>query len=378
MPAFDTKTYCPSPRGTKEPDVAGLRQTDGVFADDDFQPSRSDGPYSNDSAADPVAKYLEEISAISLLSADDEKALARRIQKGIKARKKLEQNGARGEESKRLKNLDARGRLAESLLFKANLRLVVYLAKGYRNFGLSLSDLIQEGNIGLLRAVEKFDHRKGARFSTYAAWWIKQAIGRAVSQQAHTVRLPEHTAQTLKDINSIRRWLETEQGKEADCREIALEMGLLSAEDVKKVKKARAGGQPLGAALEKRWSEAADRVRALTSIHRESISFEGSSDDDEGRSPEEVLADGANPDPFDIVFRGEINEKLCEIMGSLGELECKVLQMRFGLVDGYEMTVDEVAEELRLASERVRQLEAKALRNLRHPDISNRLKDLLK
>ncbi len=378
MPAFHTKTSGSSLTRIKGPHAAGLRQVEDPSTDVDFQPSGSDLPDSSDPAADPVAKYLDEISAISLLSADDEKALARRIRKGIKARKKLEKNDFRGEEAERLKKLEARGRLAESLLFKANLRLVAYLAKGYRNFGVSLSDLIQEGNIGLLRAVEKFDHRKGTRFSTYAAWWIKQAIGRAVTRQAHTIRLPEHTNQSINDIKSIRRWLEAEQGREADCREIALEMGMLSAEDVEKIKKALAAGQTLDATLEKRWAEAAGRVSALAGIGRESIPFGRSGDEEEGLSPEEVLGDGANPDPFDIVFRQEINEKLCEIMSSLGGLECKVLQMRFGLKDGSEMTVDEVADELGLTAERVRQLETRALRNLRHPDISNRLKDLLK
>lgn len=378
MPAFHTKTPGSSLTRIKGPHAAGLRQVEDPSADVDSLPSGSDLPDSSDPAVDPVSKYLDEISAISLLSADEEKALARRVRKGIQARKKLEQNDVRGEEAQRLNKLDARGRLAESLLFKANLRLVAYLAGGYRNFGVGLSDLIQEGNIGLLRAVEKFDHRKGTRFSTYAAWWIKQAIGRAVSQQAHTIRLPEHTKKSINDINSIRRWLEVEQGREAGWREIALEMGLLSAEDVKKIKKALAAGQPLDAALKKRWREAADRVSAMAGIGRESIPFGGSGDEEEGRSPEEVLGDGANPDPFDIVFRQEINEKLCEIMGSLGELECKVLQMRFGLVDGCEMTVDEVADELGLTFDRVRQLETLGLRKLRHPDISSRLKDLLK
>jgi RNA polymerase primary sigma factor len=378
MPAFHTKTSGSSLPRVKGPHAAGLRQTEGVLTDDDFKSSCSDLPHSNDSAADPVQKYLDEISAISLLSADDEKALARRIRKGIKARKKLEQTDARGEEAERLKKLDERGRLAERLLFKANLRLVAYLAGGFRNLGMSLSDLIQEGNIGLMRAVEKFDQRKGTRFSTYAAWWIKQAICRAIARQSRTIRIPEHTIQTINDIKSIRRWLEAEQDRDADPAEIALEMGLLSAEDVKKIKKALAAGQTLDAALKKRWREAADRVSALAGIGRESIPFGGSGDEEEGRSPEEVLGDGANPDPFDIVCRRQINKRLCEIMGSLGELECKVLQMRFGLVDGSEMTVDEVADELGLTPEHVRQLETKAMRNLRHPDISSRLKELLK
>jgi RNA polymerase primary sigma factor len=378
MPVFHTKTSGSSLPRTRGAHVAKLRQIEHLSADADFLPSGPYPPHSRDPATDPAQKYLEEISAISPLSADDEKALAKRIRKGIKARKKLQQNDISGEEAQRLKKHGARGRQAERLLFKANLRLVAYLAGGYRNWGMNLSDLIQEGNIGLLRAVEKFDHRKGTRFSTYAAYWIKQAIGRAVSRQARTVRIPEHTIQSINDINSIRRWLEAEQGKKADPAEIALEMGLLSAEDVKKIKKALAAGKPIDPALKKRWNEAAGRVDALTNINREQVSFGGNGDEEDARSPEEVLGDVTNPDPFDIVFRREINERLCEIMGSLGKPECRVLQMRFGLLDGCEMSVDEVADELGMTPERVRQLEARAMRNLRHPDLSNRLKELLK
>ena len=378
MPAFHTKTSGPSLTRVKGQHAAGRRQIEGIPAGANLQPSGSDLPDPTESAADPVSKYLDEISAISLLSADDEKALAKRIRKGIMARKKLEQNDGRGEDTEKLKKQGEWGRMAEGLLFKANLRLVAYLAGGYRNTGMSLSDLIQEGNIGLLRAVEKFDYRKGNRFSTYAAYWIKQAIGRAVARQASTVRIPEHTIQSINDINSIRRWLETEKGREADCREIALEMGLLSAQDVKKIKKALASGKPLDAALKKRWNEAAGRVGALAGIGREAIPFGSSGDEEDGRCPEELLGDETNPDPFDVIFRQETKERLCEIMGSLGEQECRVLQMRFGLVDGCEMTVEEVADELGLTSDRVRQLETKAMRNLRHPAISSRLKDLLK
>ena len=337
MPAFHTKTSGPSLTRVKGQHAAGRRQIEGIPAGANLQPSGSYLPDPTESAADPVSKYLDEISAISLLSADDEKALAKRIRKGIMARKKLEQNDGRGEDTEKLKKQGEWGRMAEGLLFKANLRLVAYLAGGYRNTGMSLSDLIQEGNIGLLRAI-----------------------------------------QSINDINSIRRWLETEKGREADCREIALEMGLLSAQDVKKIKKALASGKPLDAALKKRWNEAAGRVGALAGIGREAIPFGSSGDEEDGRCPEELLGDETNPDPFDVIFRQETKERLFEIMGSLGEQECRVLQMRFGLVDGCEMTVEEVADELGLTSDRVRQLETKAMRNLRHPAISSRLKDLLK
>ena len=378
MPAIQMKTSDSALSGLEEPDATGLREIEDLIGDENLQHCNPDLPYSNKPAADPIQKYLSEISVFPLLSADDEKALARCIRKGTRARTKLEQNNLRNEAAERLKSLDAQGRLAGRRLFEANLRLVVHLAKGYDGFGLNLMDLVQEGNIGLLRAVEKFDHRKGARFSTYAAWWIRQAIGRAVACQAHTVRLPEHTIQAINDINSIRRWLEKEEHREAGCREIALEVGLLSTEDVQKIKKTLAAGQPLNGYLEKRWRAAAGRVSTLMSIGRESISFGRTGDEEEGRSPEEELGDGSNPDPLEIILRGQINKKLCEIMGALGEKECRVLQMRFGLVDGSEMTVDEVAQALGITPAHVSQLETRALRSLRHPDFSDLLKDLLK
>jgi RNA polymerase primary sigma factor len=378
MPAFDTKTPGSSITGLKETDAAGLQRIGTLLAEADLELTAADLQGSNAPSADPVRKYLDEISAIPRLSADDEKALSEQIRKGLRARSRLEKNDLRGHEAEKLRKQKARGTLAGRLLFKANLRLVVYLARRYDGFGVSLPDLIQEGNIGLLRAVEKFDHRKETRFSTYAAWWIKQAIGRAVAQQARPVRLPEHTIQSINDINSIRRWLEAEEGREAGCRDIALEVGLLSAEDVEKIKKALAAKKSPDPSLEKRWHEAARRVSALTGLIRQPIPLGKPSNEEEGRSIEEELRDGANPDPVEILYRRQINSKLCEIMGALSEEECKVLQMRYGLSDRSEMTVDEVADELGLAPERVRQLETRALRSLRHPDLSSQLKDLLK
>jgi RNA polymerase primary sigma factor len=226
MPAFDMKTSGSSLSGLKETDAVKLQQIETLFTERDLEPGSVDLQSSNYSSIDAVHKYLNEISAIPRLSADDEKALAEQIQKGLRARSLMKKNDLQGHKAEKLRTQKARGSLAGRLLFKANLRLVVYLARRYDGFGVSLPDLIQEGNIGLLRAVEKFDHRKETRFSTYASWWIKQAISRAISGQAHTVRIPEHTIQSINDINSIRRWLEAEEGREADCRDIALEVGL--------------------------------------------------------------------------------------------------------------------------------------------------------
>jgi RNA polymerase primary sigma factor len=362
----------------KGPDVAGLQEIEALIANYDFRPGSSDLPDSTDAATDPVQKYLNEISAIPLLSPDDQKALAERVRQGVEARSKMEKNDLQGEEAEQLRKLDARGKLAGRLLFRTNLRFVVHLAKRYRWSEMSTLDLIQEGNIGLLRAVEKFDHRKETRFSTYAAWWIKQAISRAIAGQAHTVRIPEHAIQSINDINSIRRWLEAEEGRQADCRDIALELGLLSAEDVEKIKKALVAERSPDPSLEKRWQEAADKVDVLIGINSKQISLEKPSDAEEGRPLEEQLKDRTNPDPLDVVYQQQLNRKICEIMESLDEMERKVLSMRFGLGDDGELTVAEVAEKLDITTVRVKQLETKALRSLRHPDLSGSLKDLLK
>ena len=360
------------------PDAAGLQEIEALIIDKGFRPRGSDQPDSTDVAADPIQKYLNEISAIPLLSPGDEKALAEQVRQGVEARSKLEQNDLQGKEAEKLRQLDARGKLAGRLLFQANLRFVVHLAKRYRWSNMSTLDLIQEGNIGLLYAVEKFDHRQGTKFSTYAAWWIKQAIGRAVAQQARPVRLPENQLQSINDINSIRRWLESEENREADPAEIALETGLLSAEDVAGIRVSLADDKPLDPSIEKRWREAAEKVSGLMGLSLETVSLAKPVDDEDGRSLEEQLENGSDIDPLLVIQQKQINRKICEILECLGEVERQVMMMRFGMQDGSEMTVDEVADELGLTPERVRQLETRALRSLRHPDISSQLKDLLK
>ena len=375
-------SYIPAPgsllEGLEGPDAAGLREVEALITSDNFRSESSDLPDFTDTAVDPIQKYLNEISAIPLLSPEDEKALAERVRQGVEARCRLEQNDFQGEEAELLRQLDARGKLAGRLLFQANLRFVVHLAKRYRWSGMSTLDLIQEGNIGLLYAVKKFDHRREARFSTYAAWWIKQAISRAVAQQARPVRLPENQLQSINDINSIRRWLESEEDREADPAEIALETGLLSAEDVAGIRVSLADDKPLDPSIEKRWREAAEKVSGLMGLSLETVSLAKPVDDEDGRSLEEQLEDGSDIDPLLVIQQKQINRKICEILECLGEVERQVMMMRFGMLDGSEMTVDEVADELGLTPERVRQLETRALRSLRHPDISSQLKDLLK
>lgn len=231
--------------GFEGPDAAGLQEIETLISDVDFQDGSSNLTESTDPLADSVQKYLNEISAIPLLPPDDGKSLSERILQGVEARKRLEENDLKKEEVEHSRMLSARCKFAGRLLFQANLRFVVYLAKRYSRSGMSMQDLIQEGNIGLLHAVEKFDHRRGTRFSTYAAWWIKQAIGHAIARQARTVRIPENQLQSVHEVNSIRSRLETEEDRGSDPAEIALETGLLSAEDVAVIRISIAGNRSL-------------------------------------------------------------------------------------------------------------------------------------
>jgi RNA polymerase primary sigma factor len=359
-------------------DATGQQRVEAPIREDERLSGSSGLPDPAEVAVDPLQKYLNEISAIPLLSVEEENSLAKRARQGVEARGKLEKGDLKGEAVERLHRLDERGKMASRLLFQANLRFVVHVAKRYRWSKMSMMDLIQEGNIGLLNAVEKFDHSKGARFSTYAAFWIKQAIGRAIARQSRPVRLPEDKIQAVNDINSIRRWLETKEGREADSAEIALETGMLSAEDVASIRTSLASDKPLNPTHKKRWCEAAGKISQLMNLSQEAISLAKPAAGEEDRTLEEQLKDGSNQDPLIAIQRQQIKDKICEVLDCLGEMERQVLMMRFGLQGDGEMTVDEVAEELDITSERVKQLEKKAIRCLRRPDISDRLKDIFK
>jgi RNA polymerase primary sigma factor len=271
---------------------------------------------------DPVRMYLKEIGKVPLLSADEEIELAKRMEEG---------------------DTEAKKRLAE-----ANLRLVVSIAKRYVGRGMLFLDLIQEGNLGLIKAVEKFDYRKGYKFSTYATWWIRQAITRAIADQARTIRIPVHMVETINKLIRVQRQLLQELGREPTLEEIAEEMEL-----------------PL------------DRVREIQKISQEPVSLETPIGEEEDSHLGDFIQDDNVPIPSDAAAFTLLREQLGDVLGTLTDREQKVLCLRFGLEDGRARTLEEVGKEFQVTRERIRQIEAKALRKLRHPSRSRKLKDYL-
>ena len=274
------------------------------------------------SIEDPVRMYLKEIGKVSLLTADEEIELAKRMEQGDE---------------------DAKKRLAE-----ANLRLVVSIAKRYVGRGMLFLDLIQEGNLGLIKAVEKFDYRKGYKFSTYATWWIRQAITRAIADQARTIRIPVHMVETINKLIRVSRQLLQELGREPTPEEIAEEMDMN-----------------------------VDRVREILKISQEPVSLETPIGEEEDSHLGDFIQDDNVPVPADAAAFTLLKEQLIEVLGTLTEREQKVLRLRFGLDDGRARTLEEVGKEFNVTRERIRQIEAKALRKLRHPSRSRKLKDYL-
>ena len=314
----------------EQSNVDVLRITDDEVVDDIILTDEDDVDMENldltipdgISLEDPVRMYLKEIGKVPLLSADEEIELAQRMELG---------------------DQEAKKRLAE-----ANLRLVVSIAKRYVGRGMLFLDLIQEGNLGLIKAVEKFDYRKGYKFSTYATWWIRQAITRAIADQARTIRIPVHMVETINKLIRVSRQLLQELGREPTPEEIAEEMNM-----------------PV------------DRVREILKISQEPVSMETPIGEEEDSHLGDFIEDDKVPVPADAAAFTLLKEQLVEVLGTLTEREQKVLRLRFGLDDGRARTLEEVGKEFKVTRERIRQIEAKALRKLRNPSRSRKLKDYL-
>jgi RNA polymerase primary sigma factor len=330
--------------------------------------------------SDPVRMYLREIGRVSLLTAEEEVVLAEAIHRGDRARHrlKLRRGDLTPKERAKLQAEVREGELARRRLAEANLRLVVSVAKRYIGRGMSFLDLIQEGNIGLLRAVGKFDHRKGYKFSTYATWWIRQAISRAIADQARTIRIPVHMVETINRLVRTQRSLLQELGREPSPEEIALEMNLLSQEDKLAYEEAIVTGEAVDPALERKIRRGASKVRRIMRVAQEPMSLETPIGSEENSYLGDFIEDESLPGPVDAASRQLLKEQMSDILDSLNERERKVLEMRFGLKDGQGRTLEEVGQEFGVTRERIRQIEAKALRKLRHPIRSKKLKDYLR
>ena len=290
--------------------------------EDDSSSSVAAAPTEQVAIDDPVKVYLKEIGRVPLLTPEEETALAMRIIDGDDAAKK---------------------RLCE-----ANLRLVVSIAKRYVGRGMQFLDLIQEGNLGLIKAVEKFDYTKGFKFSTYATWWIRQAITRAIADQARTIRIPVHMVETINKVKKVSSQLLHKNGHEPTAEEIAVELGM-----------------PV------------DKVREIMRVAQEPVSLETPIGEEEDSHLGDFIPDDDAPAPADAASHTLLKEQLDEVLQSLTEREAKVLRLRFGLEDGRPRTLEEVGKEFDVTRERIRQIEAKALRKLRHPSRSKKLKDFL-
>ena len=301
------------------------------------------------SAEDSVGMYLHEIGRVSLLSATEEIALAISMQKGKRAQERLDGDDPLSyEEISKLKAEDMRGRASRRRLIEANLRLVVSVARKYAGRGISLLDLIQEGNFGLLRAVDRFDYRKGHRFSTYATWWIRQAITRAIADQSRTIRLPVHMVEAVGRLTQVSHRLQQRLGREPLADEIAAEMNITP-----------------------------DKVRQIVGAAQQTVSLEMPIGEEEDASLGDIIEDRNTLAPSEAASQQLLKEEVINMLEGLTPRERRVIELRYGLEDGYNRTLAELGDELGVSRERVRQIEAEALRKLREPALTERFRDYL-
>ncbi|MCS7283227.1 MAG: sigma-70 family RNA polymerase sigma factor [Anaerolineae bacterium] len=274
-------------------------------------------------------------------------------------------------------DVDQRAAEAQQDLIQANLRLVVSIAKRFIGRGIAFLDLIQEGNLGLLRAIRKFDHTKGFKFSTYATWWIRQAISRAIADQARTVRIPVHMIETMSRLARLQQDLTQQYGRPPTPEELALEMGFLEEEDAELVRRSLATGEPLPRSVQRNLRQAVARVRNILHLAQEPVSLETPVGEEESGHLGEFIEDETIPSPDDATSQHMLEEQIRGILDLLTDRERAVLELRYGLRDGRAYTLEEVGKALGVTRERIRQIEAKALRKLRHPGRSRRLRDYL-
>ncbi|MDP9068281.1 MAG: RNA polymerase sigma factor RpoD [Actinomycetota bacterium] len=298
---------------------------------------------------DPVRMYLKEIGRVALLTAQEEVSLAKRIESGLIAEEKLEANGRLSDDDAfELRMTRRDGAMAKRHLVEANLRLVVSIAKRYVGRGMAFLDLIQEGNLGLIRAVEKFDYTKGYKFSTYATWWIRQAITRAIADQARTIRIPVHMVETINKLVRIQRQLLQDLGREPTADEIAEQMEL-----------------------------SPKKVREIQKISQEPVSLETPVGEEEDSNLGDFIEDADAPIPLERASFKLLQEQLESVLHTLSEREKEVIRLRFGLVDGQPRTLEDVGKKFGVTRERIRQIESKTLSKLRHPSRSQKLRDYL-
>jgi len=303
--------------------------------------------------SDPVRQYLKEIGRVPLLTAREEVELAKKVEAGVAAGEALDRAKADGvtlptAELRRLHRIEAAGIAAKKHMVSANLRLVVSIARRYANHGLSLLDLIQEGSLGVIRAVEKFDYRKGFKFSTYATWWIRQAVSRAIADQGRTIRIPVHMVETMNHVTKVQRSLVQELGREPTDEEIGEKAEMT-----------------------------ADRVREILTLAQSPASLDSPIGEDGDGRLGDFIEDKEAIAPQDAADESMMQQQLRAILRTLPDRERRVIELRYGLLDGHPRTLEEVGREFGVTRERIRQIESKTLNKLRHPSRSSRLKDYL-